>query len=165
VSITLSHLSRIRCVDSPRHPERHVQSISELGNVRKGRSYPFRFLFVSVLLSDLGGDGSSSFFCCGGFFLLQAVIRLIVWLSYRRARLRRPRAWARWVSCSLSVLDMLRMISIKRTPSSPPCAGMGLLYYGQNFLIYPSAFPAGARESAYPPSLPRSFPALPPCSD
>ncbi|KAH9019499.1 Alpha/Beta hydrolase protein [Lactarius hengduanensis] len=25
--------------------------------------------------------------------------------------------------------------------------GMGLLYYGQNFLIYPSAFPAGARES------------------
>jgi hypothetical protein len=26
---------------------------------------------------------------------------------------------------------------------------MGLLYYGQNFLIYPSAFPAGARESAF----------------
>ncbi|KAI9449630.1 alpha/beta-hydrolase [Lactarius psammicola] len=25
--------------------------------------------------------------------------------------------------------------------------GMGLLYYGQNFLIYPSAFPAGAREN------------------
>ena len=30
-----------------------------------------------------------------------------------------------------------------------PRAGMGLLYYGQNFLIYPSAFPAGARESAF----------------
>ena len=29
-------------------------------------------------------------------------------------------------------------------------AGMGLLYYGQNFLIYPSAFPAGARESEFP---------------
>ena len=27
--------------------------------------------------------------------------------------------------------------------------GMGLLYYGQNFLIYPSAFPAGARESEH----------------
>lgn len=27
---------------------------------------------------------------------------------------------------------------------------MGLLYYGQNFLIYPSAFPAGARESEFP---------------
>ncbi len=31
-----------------------------------------------------------------------------------------------------------------------PRAGMGLLYYGQNFLIYPSAFPAGARESVLP---------------
>ena len=29
-----------------------------------------------------------------------------------------------------------------------PRAGMGLLYYGQNALIYPSAFPAGARKSA-----------------
>lgn len=25
---------------------------------------------------------------------------------------------------------------------------MGLLYYGQNFLIYPSAFPSGARDGA-----------------
>ncbi len=34
--------------------------------------------------------------------------------------------------------------------------GMGLLYYGQNFLIYPSAFPAGARESEFlSPPLPR----------
>jgi hypothetical protein len=32
---------------------------------------------------------------------------------------------------------------------------MGLLYYGQNFLIYPSAFPAGARESELLSSLPR----------
>lgn len=38
-------------------------------------------------------------------------------------------------------------------------SGMGLLYYGQNFLIYPSAFPAGARESEFPTSL-SSF-----CSD
>ncbi|KAI0299722.1 Alpha/Beta hydrolase protein [Multifurca ochricompacta] len=30
--------------------------------------------------------------------------------------------------------------------------GMGLLYYGQNFLIYPSAFPAGARENVPVPS-------------
>ncbi|KAI0253116.1 Alpha/Beta hydrolase protein [Lactifluus subvellereus] len=29
---------------------------------------------------------------------------------------------------------------------------MGLLYYGQNFLIYPSAFPAGARESVPVPT-------------
>jgi abhydrolase domain-containing protein 13 len=28
---------------------------------------------------------------------------------------------------------------------------LGLLYYGQNFLIYPSAFPAGAREGACAP--------------
>ena len=32
--------------------------------------------------------------------------------------------------------------------------GMGLLYYGQNFLIYPSAFPAGARESGLLSSSP-----------
>ena len=32
---------------------------------------------------------------------------------------------------------------------------MGLLYYGQNFLIYPSAFPAGARESELLSPLPR----------
>jgi hypothetical protein len=33
---------------------------------------------------------------------------------------------------------------------------MGLLYYGQNFLIYPSAFPAGARESElFSTALPR----------
>ena len=38
-------------------------------------------------------------------------------------------------------------------------SGMGLLYYGQNFLIYPSAFPAGARESEFPASF-SSF-----CSD
>jgi hypothetical protein len=31
---------------------------------------------------------------------------------------------------------------------------MGLLYYGQNFLIYPSAFPAGARESELLSPLP-----------
>jgi hypothetical protein len=42
---------------------------------------------------------------------------------------------------------------------------MGLLYYGQNFLIYPSAFPAGARESAYLLPFPRDILALPPCSD
>jgi hypothetical protein len=30
--------------------------------------------------------------------------------------------------------------------------GMGLLYYGQNFLIYPSAFPAGARENVPVPT-------------
>jgi len=30
--------------------------------------------------------------------------------------------------------------------------GMGLLYYGQNFLIYPSAFPAGAREDVPVPT-------------
>ncbi|KAI0317840.1 alpha/beta-hydrolase [Amylostereum chailletii] len=30
--------------------------------------------------------------------------------------------------------------------------GMGLLYYGQNFLIYPSAFPPGAREDVPVPS-------------
>jgi len=30
--------------------------------------------------------------------------------------------------------------------------GMGLLYYGQNFLIYPSAFPAGARDEVPVPS-------------
>jgi hypothetical protein len=34
-------------------------------------------------------------------------------------------------------------------------AGMGLLYYGQNFLIYPSAFPAGARESELLSPLPQ----------
>ena len=33
---------------------------------------------------------------------------------------------------------------------------MGLLYYGQNFLIYPSAFPAGARESELLSPLSRS---------
>ncbi|KAI0288275.1 Alpha/Beta hydrolase protein [Russula brevipes] len=30
--------------------------------------------------------------------------------------------------------------------------GMGLLYYGQNFLIYPSAFPTGARENVPTPA-------------
>ena len=34
--------------------------------------------------------------------------------------------------------------------------GMGLLYYGQNFLIYPSAFPAGARESEHLSPTPHS---------
>ena len=57
-----------------------------------------------------------------------------------RGRLRRLRDWARWVSVHLS---------FEFTCMNRPRAGMGLLYYGQNFLIYPSAFPAGARESAF----------------
>lgn len=57
-----------------------------------------------------------------------------------RGRLRRPRDWARWVSVYL----VFEFVCMNR-----PRAGMGLLYYGQNFLIYPSAFPAGARESAF----------------
>lgn len=59
-----------------------------------------------------------------------------------RGRLRRLRDWARWVS----VYPGFEFSCMNR-----PCVGMGLLYYGQNFLIYPSAFPAGARESAFTP--------------
>lgn len=29
------------------------------------------------------------------------------------------------------------------------CAGVGLLFFGQNYLIYPSAFPPGSRTGAY----------------
>jgi len=31
-------------------------------------------------------------------------------------------------------------------------AGVGLLYYGQNFLVYPSAFPPGARNGTHLPA-------------
>jgi hypothetical protein len=44
---------------------------------------------------------------------------------------------------SLVLLTSVLTLNLSRT-------GMGLLYYGQNFLIYPSAFPAGARESEFP---------------
>ena len=57
-----------------------------------------------------------------------------------RGRLRQLRDWERWVS----VYPVFGFICMNY-----PRAGMGLLYYGQNFLIYPSAFPAGARESAF----------------
>jgi hypothetical protein len=57
-----------------------------------------------------------------------------------RERLRWLRDWAHWVSV-YSGFEFIRM--------NRPHAGMGLLYYGQNFLIYPSAFPAGARESVF----------------
>lgn len=30
-----------------------------------------------------------------------------------------------------------------------PFPGLGLLYYGQGYLIYPSAFPPGSRESMF----------------
>jgi hypothetical protein len=53
---------------------------------------------------------------------------------------QRLRDWARWVS----VYPVFKFICVNH-----PRTGMGLLYYGQNFLIYPNAFPAGARESAF----------------
>ena len=55
-----------------------------------------------------------------------------------RGQLQLLRDWARWVS----IHPVFEFICLNY-----PRAGMGLLYYGQNFLIYPSAFPAGARES------------------
>ncbi|KAH9024510.1 alpha/beta-hydrolase [Lactarius pseudohatsudake] len=43
-------------------------------------------------------------------------------------------------------------LSIGTNERTTPLPGMGLLYYGQNFLIYPSAFPAGARENVPVPT-------------
>ena len=83
---------------------------------------------------------------CVGCFFWQAVfcvdhvLMVGFFVICLRARLRRQRDWARWVS----VHPVFEFICVNY-----PRAGMGLLYYGQNFLIYPSAFPAGARESAF----------------
>jgi hypothetical protein len=63
----------IRCVDSPKHRERHVRSLSELGNIRKGRSCRFPFVFAS-LLSDLEWGQKSSFLLRAFFYCRQYLV-------------------------------------------------------------------------------------------
>jgi hypothetical protein len=58
---------------------------------KAGRLVLFRFSYQSA-----GAPRAESSSCFG--FVACGILWLIVWLLYHRARLRRPRVWARWVS-------------------------------------------------------------------